>query len=397
MARVLLLMGLECNDTMAELIPALALGTAVPAAGTGGVPVGAAAIQADFQGVLMQILAADPGIGGVAPQPPLLTGNKLPAGLLPTDAGPKKAEDPTATSAQPPVAADPSTVLTVPAGAAAATTIVPPFLLLAQAVTVSTPSAQPAFVRPLTLPATPAELAAGGKDLPFVRPLTLPATPAELAAGGKDLPPGFASATPSAAISEETVEMTFSSSVRALAGPRVSDPSGNRFSPPPVDADPHLAPPVPAAAQVPTPPPVPSSPVPVRIGEAGWQEAFVDRVVWFAGERQSVAEIRVYPPQLGPVEVRLSFSQGETSALIVAPHAAARDAIDTALPRLREMFAEAGIHLGQVQVGDGSGGSRGHPTPPDFLKPTLPATDEQNLRVVAITRGLPRGLVDLYA
>jgi flagellar hook-length control protein FliK len=85
-----------------------------------------------------------------------------------------------------------------------------------------------------------------------------------------------------------------------------------------------------------------------------WGESFSQRVVWMAGSQIQAAEFHVEPPQLGPIEVRLSISNDQANLMFSAPHAVARDAIQTSLPRLQEMLMESGISLGNVSVGSHS-------------------------------------------
>ena len=47
----------------------------------------------------------------------------------------------------------------------------------------------------------------------------------------------------------------------------------------------------------------------------------------------------------------LSITQDQATAQFLSPHLAVREAIEEALPRLREMLAENGIQLGNVMVG----------------------------------------------
>jgi flagellar hook-length control protein FliK len=77
-----------------------------------------------------------------------------------------------------------------------------------------------------------------------------------------------------------------------------------------------------------------------------------ERVVWLASRQGQVAGIVLNPPHLGPLEVRLSLHGGEAGAQFFSPHPQVRDAIEAALPRLREMMAEAGVTLGQANVRD---------------------------------------------
>lgn len=87
------------------------------------------------------------------------------------------------------------------------------------------------------------------------------------------------------------------------------------------------------------------------VGHARWGEELAQKVVWMTSQQTQVAEIHLNPAHLGPVEVMLSISQDQATAQFVSQHPAVRDAIQDALPRLREMLAESGIQLGNVMVG----------------------------------------------
>ncbi|MBS0299005.1 MAG: flagellar hook-length control protein FliK [Proteobacteria bacterium] len=87
------------------------------------------------------------------------------------------------------------------------------------------------------------------------------------------------------------------------------------------------------------------------VGQHKWGGEFAQKVVWLSSQQHQVAEIRLNPAHLGPVEVMLSITQDQATAQFVSPHSAVRDAIQEALPRLREMMAENGIQLGNVMVG----------------------------------------------
>jgi flagellar hook-length control protein FliK len=100
--------------------------------------------------------------------------------------------------------------------------------------------------------------------------------------------------------------------------------------------------------------PLPSMPVAPRVGSAEWGGAVGEKIVWMANQKHQVAELHLNPPNLGPLEVRLTISNDQASALFVSPHSAVREAIETALPRLREMLADSGIMLGNATVGSES-------------------------------------------
>lgn len=77
-----------------------------------------------------------------------------------------------------------------------------------------------------------------------------------------------------------------------------------------------------------------------------------EKIAWLAGRHAQFAELSLNPPHLGALEVRLSLSGGEAVAQFFSANAGVRDALETAMPRLRELMAQAGIHLGEAQVRD---------------------------------------------
>jgi flagellar hook-length control protein FliK len=87
---------------------------------------------------------------------------------------------------------------------------------------------------------------------------------------------------------------------------------------------------------------------PVR--DPNWANDFSQKVVWLANSEKQFAQISLNPPQMGPIEITLNMNKEGESALFVSQNAEVREAIETALPRLREMLAGAGIELGQANV-----------------------------------------------
>lgn len=96
-----------------------------------------------------------------------------------------------------------------------------------------------------------------------------------------------------------------------------------------------------------------------------WQQELGDKLVWLTGKQGQTAELVLNPPSLGTVEVRLNLSGGEASAQFFSGNPNVREAIEAALPRLREMMSGAGITLGEAMVSDQpmgrhEEGARGH-------------------------------------
>lgn len=85
-------------------------------------------------------------------------------------------------------------------------------------------------------------------------------------------------------------------------------------------------------------------------GARGWDADFSQKLVWMVHREESRAELILNPPQLGKVEVTISVNGDQTSASFVSASPAAREVLEQALPRLREILADAGITLGQASV-----------------------------------------------
>ncbi|WP_009205987.1 flagellar hook-length control protein FliK [Sulfuricella denitrificans] len=161
---------------------------------------------------------------------------------------------------------------------------------------------------------------------------------AGFAANGKNLPPGM------------SPEQGFAGKLADLVEVPAGDTGGEFHS----TYLPAAANPSATAVMFRNPEPLPTLPVAPRVGSAEWGGAVGEKVVWMANQSHQVAELRLNPPNLGPLEVRLTISNDQASALFVSHHSAVREAIETALPRLREMLADSGIMLGNVTVGSES-------------------------------------------
>lgn len=90
--------------------------------------------------------------------------------------------------------------------------------------------------------------------------------------------------------------------------------------------------------------------IPVR--NTAWGDQIGERVLMMAGNQMKTAEIRLTPAELGPLRVQVSVDDGAANVTFQAQHAVTREAIEQALPRLRELLAENGLSLGQANVGE---------------------------------------------
>lgn len=86
-----------------------------------------------------------------------------------------------------------------------------------------------------------------------------------------------------------------------------------------------------------------------------WSNEIGERVVWFGANKIQHAEIELDPPELGPLQVRITTQNDQTTVTFTSHHAAVREVLDQSLPRLKEMFSEQGLNLVQADVGERRG------------------------------------------
>lgn len=86
------------------------------------------------------------------------------------------------------------------------------------------------------------------------------------------------------------------------------------------------------------------------VGTPAWSQALGERIVWMVAGGQQSASLTLNPPDLGPMQIVLHVSNEQATANFFAPQAEVRQALEAALPRLREMMQDAGIQLGQASV-----------------------------------------------
>lgn len=94
-------------------------------------------------------------------------------------------------------------------------------------------------------------------------------------------------------------------------------------------------------------------------GQPGWSNEVGEKVLWMAAQNLKHAEIRLDPPELGSMQVRVSVQQDQVQVSFASAHVAVREALDSQASRLRDMLAEQGMNLVDVDVSDRRGNERG--------------------------------------
>ncbi|MGB6449720.1 MAG: flagellar hook-length control protein FliK, partial [Steroidobacteraceae bacterium] len=131
------------------------------------------------------------------------------------------------------------------------------------------------------------------------------------------------------------------------------------------------------------------------VGTAPWVDELGTHLTWMANRGLESASLQVSPPDLGPIEARISVHGGAATVWFGATHPDTRAALEQALPRLRAMFATQGLALAD------SGVFREAPRQAQ----TRPTSTSSVASIAALADAPPAasgeaarlGLVDLYA
>lgn len=95
--------------------------------------------------------------------------------------------------------------------------------------------------------------------------------------------------------------------------------------------------------------------IPAQLGTPAWDNQVGQKVVWMVAGGEQSASLTLNPPDLGPLQVVLSVNGDQASVAFSSSHQDVRHALESALPRLREMMGESGIALGNATVDAGAG------------------------------------------
>jgi flagellar hook-length control protein FliK len=94
--------------------------------------------------------------------------------------------------------------------------------------------------------------------------------------------------------------------------------------------------------------PTPTLRVNASVDSSDFAQGLTDRVSWMVDNGLNGARLQVNPPQLGPIELRISV-QGDHAQVWMSTHSeVTRDALESSSPKLREMLSAQGF--GQVSV-----------------------------------------------
>ena len=86
-------------------------------------------------------------------------------------------------------------------------------------------------------------------------------------------------------------------------------------------------------------------------------KALHDKVNAMLNINNKEAEIRLDPPELGSMQIRIRSEAEQAQVNFVVQNQQAKEALEQSMPKLKEMLAEQGIQLGESNIQQDSGSS----------------------------------------
>jgi len=87
-----------------------------------------------------------------------------------------------------------------------------------------------------------------------------------------------------------------------------------------------------------------------HFNDPGWQQELGDKLVWMHKQSMPSAELRLNPEHLGPILVKIDVSHEQATVAFTTQHLAVKEAIEAAIPKLREMLGGQQLNLADVNV-----------------------------------------------
>ena len=146
-----------------------------------------------------------------------------------------------------------------------------------------------------------------------------------------------------------------------------------------------------------------SLPMDAPLQSREWKEEFGERVRWLINQKMQTAELKINPPQLGSVEIRIHVQNEQVSIQFQTAHAMVKDTLEDSLPRLREILNSSGLDLVDVDVAQHSetGGREADNEPggegEERLQDRLLSQEEGEEAPLETDVILRQGMVDMYA
>ena len=139
-----------------------------------------------------------------------------------------------------------------------------------------------------------------------------------------------------------------------------------------------------------------------------WSKDLGERIVWMNSRAIPSAEIRLNPPHMGPISVRVDVVDDQATVVFTAQHAAVRETLEASIPKLREMMGSQHLNLVEANVFQGPASDQGRSQAQNFAQtadgqrqvPMAVAGDEIDEVEQEVASGravVSKGLLSIYA
>jgi len=139
-----------------------------------------------------------------------------------------------------------------------------------------------------------------------------------------------------------------------------------------------------------------------------WSKDLGERIVWMNSRAIPSAEIRLNPPHLGPISVRVDVSDDQATVVFTAQHTAVRETLEASIPKLREMMSAQQLNLVEANVFQGPAPDQGRSQSQNFAQTAdgrrqaatavaADGVDDVEQEIASGRAVVSKGLLSLYA
>jgi flagellar hook-length control protein FliK len=141
----------------------------------------------------------------------------------------------------------------------------------------------------------------------------------------------------------------------------------------------------------------PTLKVNAALDSANFPQGLAERVSWVVDNNLNGAKLQVNPPQLGPIELQIAV-QGDHAQVWMSTHSAVtRDALESSVPKLREMLGAQGFGDVRVDISQRSFQERSAYAPPYEWAPPSDRAETSAATASSAAARISLGAVDAYA
>lgn len=134
-------------------------------------------------------------------------------------------------------------------------------------------------------------------------------------------------------------------------------------------------------------------------GKSGWTQAVAQQVMVMVKDKVQIISLALNPPNLGPLQVVVKIENQVANVQFSSAAPEVQQALREGLPVLQDMLGQAGVALGQADIGNRQP-QRGQKNNPAKLNESSASPEEELVPSIHNAQTVPsyrQGLVNLYA